>query len=131
MCAYLQHVAQEECKSLEEFSGIPVAKLRENDPSFTELKFNFKGFGDAEACVLGSVLQVRRKYTIGQPHAIRDLFLLHLLSFFNHSTVATTFATQDTSLFYQRCCELFHVKLPCVLSLVSSSPANRVFLINS
>ena len=74
MCAYLQHVAQEECKSLEEFSGIPVAKLRENDPSAIELKFSNKGFGDAEACVLGSVLQVRRKYSIRQPQCYQTCF---------------------------------------------------------
>ena len=54
-------VAQEECKSLEEFSGIPIAKLKANDPSITELKFISKGFGDAEAYVLGVVLQVRHK----------------------------------------------------------------------
>jgi hypothetical protein len=54
-------VVQEECKSLEEFSGIPVAKLKANDPSITELMFNRKGFGDVEACVLGMVLQVRHK----------------------------------------------------------------------
>ena len=52
---------QEECKSLEEFSGIPIAKLKANDPSFTELNYTNKGFGDAEAYVLGMVLQVRHK----------------------------------------------------------------------
>ena len=57
---------QEECKSLEEFSGIPVAKLKANDPSITELDFRNKGFGDAEACVLGMALQVRHK--IGVAH---------------------------------------------------------------
>ena len=54
-------VVQEECKSLEEFSGIPVAKLKANDPSITELKFGSKDFGEAEAYVLGMVLQVRHK----------------------------------------------------------------------
>ena len=54
-------MVQEECKSLEEFSGIPIAKLKANDPSITELNFNREGFGDAEACVLGMVLQVRHK----------------------------------------------------------------------
>ena len=49
---------QEECKSLEEFSGIPVAKLKANDPSITELDFRNKGFGDAEACVLAILLKV-------------------------------------------------------------------------
>ena len=53
--------AQEECKSLEDFSGIPVAKLKANDPSITKLNFRDKGFGNAEACVLGMVLQVRHK----------------------------------------------------------------------
>ena len=46
---------------MEEFSGIPVAKLKANDPSITELHFSYKGFGDAEACVLGMVLQVRHR----------------------------------------------------------------------
>ena len=59
-------VFQEECKSLEEFSGIPVAKLKANDPSFTELNYTNKGFGDAEAYVLGMVLQVKHK--IRAPH---------------------------------------------------------------
>ena len=54
-------VVQEECKSLEEFSGIPIAKLQANDPSVTELDFSGKGFADVEACVLGMVLQVRHK----------------------------------------------------------------------
>jgi hypothetical protein len=54
-------VVQEECKSLEEFSGIPIAKLKANDPSITELDFSSRGFGDAEAYVLGMVLQVRHK----------------------------------------------------------------------
>ena len=49
---------QEECKSLEEFSGIPLAKLRENDPSLTKLDFSSKGFGIAEACVLAKLLEV-------------------------------------------------------------------------
>ena len=53
------YVAQEECKSLEEFSGIPIAKLKANDPSITKLDFSDNGFGVAEACVLGMVLQVR------------------------------------------------------------------------
>ena len=58
-------VVQEECKSLEEFSGIPIAKLKANDPSITELGFQDRGFGDAEACVLGMVLQVRHKIGVG------------------------------------------------------------------
>ena len=58
--------SQEECKSLEEFSGIPIARLKANDPSITELNFTDKGFGDAEACVLGMVLQVRHQ--IGVAH---------------------------------------------------------------
>ena len=52
-------VVQEECKSLEEFSGIPVAKLKANDLSITSL--GGRGFGNAEACVLGMVLQVRHR----------------------------------------------------------------------
>ena len=58
-------VVQEECKSLEEFSGIPIAKLKANDPSITELNFKDEGFGDAEAYVLGMVLQVRHKIGVG------------------------------------------------------------------
>ncbi len=57
---------QEECKSLEEFSGIPIAKLKANDPSITKFDFSQKGFGEAEAHVLGMVLQVRHK--IGLEH---------------------------------------------------------------
>ena len=68
------HVAQEECKSLEEFSGIPIAKLKANDPSITELKFRGKGFGDAEACVLGMVLQVRHKTGLGITRYINTNF---------------------------------------------------------
>ena len=65
--------SQEECKSLEEFSGIPVAKLKANDPSITKLSFSRKGFGNAEACVLGIVLQVR--------HIIRVAIASYLLAF--------------------------------------------------
>ena len=68
------HVAQEECKSLEEFSGIPIAKLMANDPSITELDFESSGFGDAEACVLGMVLQVRHKIGLGH-HTISRCIL--------------------------------------------------------
>ena len=67
-------VVQEECKSLEDFSGIPIAKLKANDPSITELKFRQKGFGDAEACVLGMVLQVRHKIGLGH-HTISRCIL--------------------------------------------------------
>ena len=67
-------VVQEECKSLEEFSGIPVAKLKANDPSITELDFRNKGFGDAEACVLGMVLQVRHKIVVAH-HTISRCIL--------------------------------------------------------
>ena len=66
------HVAQEECKSLEEFSGIPVAKLKANDPSTTELNYTNQGFGDAEAYVLGKVLQVRHKIVVAH-HTIYTL----------------------------------------------------------
>ena len=65
---------QEECKSLEEFSGIPIAKLKASDPSTTELDFSDKGFGDAEACVLGMVLQVRHKIGLGH-HTISTCIL--------------------------------------------------------
>ena len=65
---------QEECKSLEEFSGIPIAKLKASDPSITELKFSNDGFGDAEACVLGMVLQVRHKIGLGH-HTISTCIL--------------------------------------------------------
>ncbi len=58
-------VVQKECKSLEEFSGIPIAKLKANDPSITTLDFQGIGdverIGDVEACVLALVLQVRHK----------------------------------------------------------------------
>ena len=67
-------VVQEECKSLEEFSGIPVAKLKANDPSITELNFKDNDFGDAEACVLGMVLQVRHKIGLGH-HTISRCIL--------------------------------------------------------
>ena len=66
--------AQEECKSLEEFSGIPIAKLKANDPSITELNFKGKGFGDVEAYVLGMVLQVRHKIGLGH-HTISRCIL--------------------------------------------------------
>ena len=46
------------------FDGTEVAKLKANDPSITELHFSNKGFGDAEACVLGMVLQVRHKIRV-------------------------------------------------------------------
>ena len=65
---------QEECKSLEEFSGIPIAKLKASDPSITELRFSNDGFGDAEACVLGMVLQVRHKIGLGH-HTISTCIL--------------------------------------------------------
>ena len=57
-------MVQEECKSLENFSGIPIAKLKANDPSITELVFGLNNFGDVEACVLGMVLQVRHKIVV-------------------------------------------------------------------
>ena len=57
-------VVQEECKSLEDFSGIPIAKLKANDPSITKLDFSGKGFSNAETCVLGMVLQVRHKIVV-------------------------------------------------------------------
>ncbi len=66
--------AQEEFKSLEEFSGIPVAKLKANDPSITDLHFRDKGFGDAEACVLGMVLQVRHNTGVSH-HTISTCIL--------------------------------------------------------
>ena len=73
------HVAQEECKSLEEFSGIPIAKLKANDPSITELDFSDKGFCDAEAYVLGMVLQVRHKTGVGH-HTISTRILIPVSS---------------------------------------------------
>jgi len=70
----LSCAAQEECKSLETFSGIPIAKLKADDPSITELDFCDKGFGDAEACVLGLVVQVRHKIGLGH-HTISTCIL--------------------------------------------------------
>ena len=67
-------VVQEECKSLENFSGIPIAKLKANDPSITELEFGLKDFGDVEACVLGMVLQVRHKIVVAH-HTISRCIL--------------------------------------------------------
>ena len=71
--------AQEECKSLEEFSGIPVAKLKANDPSITELNFRDKGFGDAEACVLGMVLQVGHRIRVAH-HMISTCIFAPVIS---------------------------------------------------
>ena len=72
-------VGQEECKSLEEFSGIPVAKLKANDPSITKLDFRGKSFGDAEACVLGMVLQVKHKIRVAH-HMISTCIFAPVIS---------------------------------------------------
>ena len=73
----LSCVAQEECKSLENFSGIPIAKLKADDPSITELDFSQKGFGDAEACVLGLVVQVRHKIEAAHIEAAHIHIYMH------------------------------------------------------
>ena len=84
---------QEECKSLEEFSGIPIAKLKANDSSITELEFTCKDLGDAEACVLGMVLQVRHKIGLGH-HTISTCILKPvsppLTTFFGSISCRTT-----------------------------------------
>ena len=43
---------------LEEFSGIPVKALLENDEETTELHLSGSAFGDTEACVLAECLKV-------------------------------------------------------------------------
>ena len=48
----------QESKALETVSGIPVAKLKVNDPDATSLDLASSGCGPAEAVILGAILKV-------------------------------------------------------------------------
>ena len=48
----------QESKALETVSGIPVAKLKANDPDATSLDLQNSGCGPAEGAILGAILKV-------------------------------------------------------------------------
>ena len=51
-------VCLQESRTLETVSGIPVAKLKANDPDATSLSLKKTGCGPAETAILGAILKV-------------------------------------------------------------------------
>ena len=57
----IPNLSVQESKTLEIVSGIPVAKLKANDPEVTSLDLKGSGCGPAEAFILGAILKVITK----------------------------------------------------------------------